>query len=159
MHLCTVYACALHFAMQKNDRQQVILNLIAAKPVGRQDELARLLTERGFSVTQASVSRDLEKLGVIKVNGRYVRPAVARFGSFGPVSCNEAGENLVVVKCASGLASAAAVRIDAAAIPEIVGTIAGDDTIFIAVKGAREQARAIKALRSILETSEGNGNN
>ena len=145
--------------MQIENRHHAILEVIAATSVGRQDELARLLTERGFSVTQASVSRDLEKLGVVKVNGRYMRPAVSRFGAFGPVSFAEAGENLVVVKCSSGLASAAAVRIDAAAIPEIIGTIAGDDTIFVAVKSAREQAKVIKSLRNILETNEDNGNN
>jgi transcriptional regulator of arginine metabolism len=149
----------MHTFMLKDDRQQVILDLIATRDIGRQDELARLLTEKGFSVTQASVSRDLEKLGVVKINGRYVRARVASFGAFGPLSFNEAGENLIVIKCASGLASAAAVRIDSAAIPEIVGTIAGDDTIFVAVKGVRDQARAIKALRNILETYEGNGNN
>ena len=81
--------------MQIENRHQAILEVIAANSVGRQDELARLLTERGFSVTQASVSRDLEKLGVVKINGRYMRPAVTRFGSFGPVSFAEAGENLV----------------------------------------------------------------
>ena len=145
--------------MVKDDRQQAILDLIATRDIGRQDELARLLTEKGFSVTQASVSRDLERLGVVKINGRYVRPTIAGFGAFGPISFSEAGENLIVIKCASGLASAAAVRIDSAAFPDIVGTIAGDDTIFVAVKGAREQARAKKALRNILETYEGNGNN
>jgi len=145
--------------MQNNERHQAILNLITAKPVGRQDELAAELHSLGFNVTQASVSRDLERLGIVKVNGRYVRPSVGNFGAFGPISYNEAGENMIVIKCGSGFASAAAVRIDAAAIPEVVGTIAGDDTIFVAVKGSREQTRAIKALRTILETSLGNGNN
>ena len=154
-HLCISF-CAF---MQNNDRHQAILDLIAAKPVARQDELADELHKLGFNVTQASVSRDLERLGVVKVNGRYVRPSVGSFGAFGPISFNQAGDNMIVIKCGSGFASAAAVRIDAAAIPDVVGTIAGDDTIFIAVKGPREQARAIKALRVILETGSGNGNN
>jgi transcriptional regulator of arginine metabolism len=145
--------------MQSNSRHEAILELIGSRPVVRQDELVRLLDERGFSVTQASISRDLEKLGVAKVNGRYVRHEAARFGAFGAVTFNEAGENLIVIKCGSGLASAAAVRVDAASIPEVVGTIAGDDTIFIAVNGKLEQARVIKALRRVLETNEGNGNN
>ena len=135
--------------MQIENRHHAILEVIAANRVGRQDELARLLTERGFSVTQASVSRDLEKLGVVKVNGRYMRPTVSRFGAFGPVSFAEAGENLVVIKCSSGLASAAAVRIDAAAIPEIIGTIAGDDTIFVAVRDLSSQKAAVKKLRAL----------
>jgi transcriptional regulator of arginine metabolism len=145
--------------MQNETRHQTILELISAKAISRQDELARFLHEQGFNVTQASVSRDLEKLGVIKINGRYVLPATGGLGTFGRVSINQAGENLIVIKCGSGFASAAAVRIDSAAIPEIVGTIAGDDTIFIAVSGAREQARAIKALRIVLETNVANGNN
>jgi len=145
--------------MQNADRHQTILDLIAARPVSRQGELAQMLTERGFSVTQASVSRDLERLGVTKVNGRYVRRPNARRGAYGMVSVLEAGENLIVVKCRSGLASAAAVQIDAAAIPEIVGTIAGDDTIFVAVSGAKEQARALKAIRASLGANGGNEQN
>jgi transcriptional regulator of arginine metabolism len=138
--------------MQNSNRHQVILELIAATPIARQDELVSLLSEKGFNVTQASVSRDLEKLGVVKVNGRYVRQTAGRSGAFGRISINEAGDNLIVIKCGSGLASAAAVRIDSAAIPEIVGTIAGDDTIFIAVRGAKEQARVIRSLIAKLDT-------
>lgn len=146
--------------MLKADRRQILLDLISEQSIGRQDELARLLADRGFSVTQASVSRDLEKLGVIKINGRYVRRDFApRAGTFGHLTFSEAGENLIVVRCSSGLASAAAVQIDAAAIPEIVGTIAGDDTIFVAVSRSDEKTRVLKALRSILESNEGNGNN
>jgi transcriptional regulator of arginine metabolism len=145
--------------MQNFDRQQAILELIATTAISRQDELAKKLSERGFTVTQASVSRDLEKLGIVKINGRYIPQPPARIGAFGRVTFTDAGENLIVIKCGSGLASAAAVRIDSAAIPEIVGTIAGDDTIFVAVKGADDQAQATRSLKHILETDEGNGNN
>lgn len=145
--------------MQNMTRQQVILDLIATTPIGRQDELAKLLSDRGFSVTQASVSRDLEKLGIAKVHGRYVRQPARRFGAFGTIIFTEAGENLIVIKCGSGLASAAAVRIDAAVIQDIIGTIAGDDTIFVAVNGPEQQAKVIRSLRNILETNEGNENN
>lgn len=151
--------CILFSFMQNTTRQQAILDLIASMPIGRQGELAKLLSERGFSVTQASVSRDLEKLGVAKVHGRYIRQPLARFGVFGSITFTSVGENLIVIKCGSGLASAAAVRIDGAGIPDIAGTIAGDDTIFVAVAGTREQARAIRDLRNILETNEGNENN
>jgi transcriptional regulator of arginine metabolism len=143
----------------QNTRHQAILDLISSVPVGRQDELAKLLSDRGFSVTQASVSRDLEKLGVAKVHGRYIRQPVARSGRFGQITFYAAGENLIVIKCGSGLASAAAVRIDAAGITEIVGTIAGDDTIFVAVRGIAEQSRAMRELKEILETDLGNENN
>jgi len=156
--VCTNYACRFLF-MQNMTRQQVILDLISNTPIGRQDELAKLLSDRGFNVTQASVSRDLEKLGIAKIHGRYMRQPTRRFGAFGTVSFTEAGENLIVIKCGSGLASAAAVRIDAAGITDMIGTIAGDDTIFVAVKGSEQQARVIRNLKNILETSEGNENN
>ena len=142
--------------MQMSERHRAILDLIASRPVSKQEELVVLLTERGFSVTQASVSRDLERLGVVKTSGRYIRQtADGQVGSYGQISFKEAGDNLIVVKCGSGLASAAAVRIDAVAVPEIVGTIAGDDTIFVAVKGSTEMARAVRAMSKILQTSEG----
>ena len=136
--------------MQKSDRQKEILNIISSGTVARQDELADLLRERGFEVTQASVSRDLDGLGVVKINGVYARPLVGTGRNlFGKVTIVAAGDALIVAKCASGLASAAAVRIDAASIPEIAGTIAGDDTIFVAVGDASQQKHVIKALRRL----------
>ncbi|MEP7213822.1 MAG: arginine repressor [Acidobacteriota bacterium] len=130
--------------MQKSDRQKAILNIISAQRVSRQDELADALHREGFVVTQASVSRDLDELGVVKLNGRYARqrPETALL-PFGLVSVVKSGDSLIVAKCASGLASAAAVRIDAADLPGIAGTIAGDDTIFVAInKGAPQDAIA-----------------
>ena len=137
--------------MRKSERHRLILDLIADSPVGRQDELAEMLRERGFSVTQASVSRDLDELGVIKAGGRYTRVElpVADVSPFGVSVVTPAGDNLIIVRCSSGLASAAAVRIDGSGIAEIAGTIAGDDTIFIAVKSDHEQKVAMKKLRMI----------
>lgn len=160
MHLCIAYAHSMYKSagnMQKTRRQELIRDLISGHSISRQDELARLLTEKGFSVTQASVSRDLDDLGVSKVNGRYsLRTTNGRRGEYGVVSLATAGDNLIIIKCGSGLASAAAVRIDAAGISEIVGTIAGDDTIFVAVKGVEERETALSSLRSILETNKRN---
>src|ERR1051326_1094303 len=125
--------------MQKEQRQTAILKLIAARQIGRQEELAELLEKKGFVVTQSSVSRDLLDLGIVKVHGAYALPKKPRNAlAFGLVSLETAGENLIVAKCEAGLASAVAVRIDGAAIDEIVGTIAGDDTIFIAVRDKDE---------------------
>jgi transcriptional regulator of arginine metabolism len=137
--------------MQKADRHKIILDVISDRPITRQDELAELLRDNGFSVTQASISRDLDELGVIKVDGRYARLElpVAEASPFGVSGIEEAGDNLIVVRCSSGLASAAAVRIDGSKIDEILGTIAGDDTIFIAVNGAHEQKVAMKRLRLV----------
>lgn len=139
--------------MRKTERQKLIVDVISSQRIASQEELSRLLSEYGYNVTQASVSRDLEELRIGKINGHYevgFQNGALR-SEFGHVTFAAAGENLIVVKCGSGLASAAAVRIDATAIPGIVGTIAGDDTIFIAVKGAQEQSQVIRDLKNILE--------
>lgn len=137
--------------MQKMERHKLILNVIESRHVSRQDELAQLLSEAGFRVTQASISRDLDELGVVKVDGRYaaIELPVDEASPFGVSAIIPAGENLIVVRCSAGLASAAAVRIDGSTISEVAGTIAGDDTIFIAVDGEHDQKAAIKKLKMI----------
>ena len=138
--------------MQKAERQKLILELISDQAIARQDELALRLRQRGFEVTQASVSRDLDELGVVKLNGRYARAAIDENGSnpLGITSVETAGDNLIVVRCAAGMASAFAVRIDAEGINPIVGTIAGDDTIFIAIRDKRDQKAVQKRIRLLL---------
>ena len=141
--------------MRKRERQEIILSVISARFVASQQELASILRKNGFTVTQASISRDLEELGVVKSEGSYRLPQKAVGAEvFGLQSLVTAGDCMIVVKCLSGLASAAAVRIDSAKIEEIVGTIAGDDTVFIAVKDQRSQR---SAMRRIWEIFEGNG--
>ena len=138
--------------MQKEQRQTSILKLIATKNISRQEELAELLEKKNFTVTQSSVSRDLEELGIIKSGGFYALPQKPKnAAAFGLLSLNTAGENMIAAKCESGLASAVAVRIDAANITEIVGTIAGDDTIFIAVKDRDDQKTVIKKIWETFE--------
>jgi transcriptional regulator of arginine metabolism len=138
--------------MLKEQRQQTILDLITAKNIETQEELTEFLSAKGFSVTQSSVSRDLVELGIVKVNGYYSLPQTQnQANNFGLLALETAGENLIVAKCEAGLASAVAVRIDRAKIEEIVGTIAGDDTIFIAVKDYKLQKKAIKQIWEIFE--------
>ncbi len=132
--------------MHKNERHNEILSIIRSERIERQEHLVELLQERGFDVTQASVSRDLVSLGIVKLNGHYTVPGSATISGIGTVDIALAGENLIVVKGESGLASAIAVRIDALGIREIIGTIAGDDTIFIAVENAACQKLAVKRL-------------
>ena len=132
--------------MNKRDRQQQILNLIKAKPIGTQEDLRALLERAGVPATQSSVSRDLEELGVVKHHGHYTLPRTNGAATRGLVSLDQAGESLVIARTMPGLASAVAVEIDAAAIPEIVGTIAGEDTIFIAVRDAKSQRSAVKEI-------------
>ena len=138
--------------MLKEQRQQTIRDLIKANNVGSQNELTELLSATGFSVNQSSVSRDLDELRVSKVNGFYALPEAPKGNhKFGLLSLNTAGEVLIVAKCESGLASAVAVKIDNAKLAEIIGTIAGDDTIFVAVKNAKAQKAAINKLRSVFD--------
>lgn len=138
--------------MLKEQRQTAILKFINAKQIGKQEDLTALLEKKGFQVTQSSVSRDLDELGIVKVGGFYALPQKPRNAvSFGLLGLETAGNSLIVAKCEAGLASAVAVRIDAAKLPEIVGTIAGDDTIFIAVKDAKTQKTAMKKIWGIFE--------
>ncbi len=132
--------------MEKERRQQKILGLIRARRVGTQQELAAQLESAGVEATQSSVSRDLEELGIVKQHGRYVLPAATDGAVDGLLTLDAAGDCLVVAKCEPGLASAVAVRIDRAMIPEIVGTLAGEDTVFIAVPERKAQRAAIKKL-------------
>lgn len=133
--------------MDKEKRQQKLLSLIRAKPVSTQGELASHLERAGFVATQSSISRDLEELGIVKQGGRYVVPrAESGAASRGLLSLDAAGDVLVVARCEPGLASAVAVEIDRAGIAEIIGTLAGEDTIFIAVGDGRAQRPVIKKI-------------
>jgi transcriptional regulator of arginine metabolism len=130
-------------------RGQTILELIAARPIATQEELATQLARRGFKATQSSVSRDVMRLGLAKLDGYYVAPEDAVKVS-GPITAiDTAGDNIIVVKTEVGLAQPAALTIDRASINEVVGTVAGDDTILIAVKNAVAQRLAIKRIVSL----------
>lgn len=147
MHLCDVYARR----MNKRERQQTILSLIQAKPIGTQEDLRVLLERAGIPATQSSVSRDLEELGIVKQHGRYTLPRANGTPARGLLSLDQAGDSLVIARTLPGLASAVAVDIDAAAMPEVVGTIAGEDTIFIAVRDAKAQRATIKQVWELFD--------
>ncbi len=138
--------------MQKEQRQTALLKLITANQIARQEELAEMLEKKGFNVTQSSVSRDLLELGIIKASGFYALPSKPTSKMvYGLVSLEIAGENLIVAKTESGFAAAVCVKIDNERIPEIVGTIAGEDTIFLAVRGQKEQKIVLKKVWEIFE--------
>jgi transcriptional regulator of arginine metabolism len=132
--------------MLKRERQKRILNLIRARPIATQEVLRSHLERAGVSATQSSVSRDLEELGVVKHHGRYALPHANGDSTRGLVSLDVAGEVLIVAKCLPGRASAVAVEVDDAAIPEVVGTLAGEDTIFIAVRDQKAQRITMKKI-------------
>lgn len=137
-------------------RRSMLAKIIREQAVGRQAELVAMLRKHGHIATQSSVSRDLRELGVAKLGDRYVLPET------GPAPKNDfatlkqfvnaqltAGTNLTVLKTTVGSAQSVAVAIDTARWPEVVGTISGDDTIFIATAGAREQRKLGDRLRAI----------
>ena len=122
-----------------------------------QDELVKVLRKQGFEATQSSVSRDLRELGVAKAGDRYILPAqdagvvnnpfaaVARF----VLEIKTAGTSLTVLKTTTGAAQSVAVNIDSSDWPEVVGTISGDDTIFIATDEPKDQKKLRERLRGI----------
>ena len=132
--------------MIKRERQKRILNLIRASRIGTQDELREHLERAGVAATQSSVSRDLDELGIVKHHGFYALPQANGDAARGLINLDTAGDVLVIAKCLPGRASAVAVEIDDAAISEIVGTLAGEDTIFIAVREQKAQRAAMKRI-------------
>jgi transcriptional regulator of arginine metabolism len=136
-------------------RRAAIVRILQESAVGRQSELVQLLRRQGFDATQSSVSRDLRELGVAKGGDRYLLPAeedALTPSHFETVrafvkSINKAGTTLLVVRTTAGAAHSVAIAVDKAHWPEIVGTIAGDDTIFIAVDGDRQQRKLLDRLR------------
>src|SRR5262245_24699659 len=130
----------------RENRYDKILEIISKNQVATQQDLAAQLARSGFAATQSSVSRDIVRLGLTKVDGYYVAPKDA-VNIGGPVAAiDTAGDNLIVVKTDVGLAQPAALTIDRANIGEIVGTVAGDDTILIAVKKAAAQTLAVNKI-------------
>ena len=132
--------------MIKRERQKRILNLIRAKRIGTQEELRAELERSGVPATQSSVSRDLDELGVVKHHGFYALPQANGDALRGLVSLDIAGDVLVIAKCLPGRASAVAVEIDDAGMPEIVGTLAGEDTIFVATHDQKSQRAVMKKI-------------
>ena len=138
--------------MIKRERQKRILNLIRAKRIGTQDELRAELERSGVPATQSSVSRDLDEMGVVKHHGFYALPQANGDAARGLVSLDVAGDVLVIAKCRPGRASAVAVEIDDAAIAEIVGTLAGEDTIFIATHDQKSQRAVMKKIWEMFDS-------
>lgn len=141
------------------ERREAIREIVARQAVRSQTELVRLLGRKGFTVTQSCVSRDLEELKVVKVDGRYVEltalaaaaPAGDELALAAPFvrAVRPAGPHLLVVLTPPGRAPAVALAIDHARWPEVVGTVAGDDTVMVATTGRREQARVVARLEQL----------
>lgn len=140
-----------------NERHDTILALIAEQDIPTQEKLRELLCAHGYSVTQATVSRDIRRLGLQKqrtASGgcRYVRstasPKAADQLLHDVALKIDCAMNTVVVRCQAGSAQAACTIIDRMQLTEIVGTIAGDDTIFILTRGEEQAQRLALLLES-----------
>jgi transcriptional regulator of arginine metabolism len=141
----------------RRKRHLKILELISIRPVRTQEELADALAAQGWDVTQSSVSRDIAALRLVKVDGAYRRPPPRatqidpderRVGE-GVLTMETAGDALVVLHTPPGEANHVAVALDRLAWPDVIGTIAGDDTIFLAVKDLAAQRRVLRGVRRL----------
>ncbi len=145
--------------MQSDARRDTLKRLLRETTVRRQADLVGLLRREGFDCTQSSISRDLRELGVAKFGDHYViaseSPAVAPAPDAFTALAGwvrevlTAGPSLTVIKTNPGSAQSVAVAIDNANWPEVVGTISGDDTLFVATAGAAEQQALVSRLRSL----------
>ena len=157
----------------KNDRIETLKMLISSMELGSQEEVLQALQREGFTLTQATLSRDLKQLKVAKaasMNGKYVyvlpnetmykrvhktQTAREMLESPGYLSINFSG-NLGVIKTRPGYASLIAYNIDNADIPQIIGTIAGDDTIMIVIKEGASRDELIDGLSMVIPTIKNN---
>lgn len=136
----------------KERRLEVILELIEKFDVDRQETLQNMLNQRGFNVTQATVSRDIKTLRLVKIhdndgNGRYVKPSIniADKSIFSEAIIGaDYAMNTVVLKCRTGMAQAACASLDSMKNSDIVGTLAGDDTIFILMRSEKDAAKIVE---------------
>lgn len=150
--------------MSKTSRQNKIIEIISSKEIDTQEELASLLVQSGFDVTQATVSRDIKELGLLKTKGikkkyKYVvsnfKDENDREDKFLNLFRNcvvdiTAAQNLVVVKTLGGNGNSAGVLVDKLRIKEIVGSVAGDDTLLIVARSDEDAERVVEHLNKLL---------
>jgi transcriptional regulator of arginine metabolism len=130
------------------DLDPLILQLLEATPIADQSDLLARLEAQGHELTQSTLSRRLKRLGVLKVQGRYRRVEQGA-QTLPEVTITEAPPNLLVLRTAPGFAQALGLSLDAEPLPGQMGTIAGDDTVFVAVLPERladVKAQLVRAL-------------
>jgi transcriptional regulator of arginine metabolism len=151
--------------MSKLSRHQAILELVDSGPVPSQEELQRLLHKRGFDAGQATLSRDIRELGLVKTADGYSLPASGNGNGNGHsdaalpsvsrlvrefVTSVRAAQNLLVTKTSVGSAQPVAAALDGENWPEAIGTIAGDDTILIVCTDSRSAGRLAGRIQGML---------
>lgn len=147
----------------KSKRQERILQLIAEKQITTQDELLSGLMQSGFKVTQATVSRDIKELQLLKTlsaDGKYRYTVSANTGNADmkdkyqlimsqSIKGVDYAQNVAVLKCYNGMANAACAAIDEIYESEVVGTLAGDDTIFILLRNEEHAQRFVEDIKRL----------
>jgi transcriptional regulator of arginine metabolism len=148
--------------MTKKERLSIILDLINSEELSTQEELTLRLKELGYDISQSTISRDINELNLVKGEGstkkyKYVQAKVDSVNASSQivgllkqitVSINSAN-NLVVIKTLSGNASAAGMAVDNMHFPQVIGTVAGDDTLLIIAKSNSDAEVVVKALRNL----------
>jgi transcriptional regulator of arginine metabolism len=144
----------------RRKRHLKILELIATRALHTQEELAEALAAEGWDVTQSSVSRDIAALGLVKVAGAYRKPEPVAAASEDPderriaegvLGIDPAGDAMLVLHTPPGEANRVGAALDRLAWPEISGTLAGDDTIFVAVRDRSAQQKVLRELRRLTQ--------
>jgi transcriptional regulator of arginine metabolism len=150
--------------VNKFERQGAILRLVAERQLSTQGDVVQALRDEGLDAVQATVSRDITQLGLVKVRGEsgrlvYAHPGAADLDKLAELTAAlrrwvtglEATGNLVVLRTPAGCANAVARAIDDVALPEVAGCIAGDDTIFLAAREGVASTELAEQLRHHLE--------
>lgn len=149
--------------MKRNDRQDAIIQAIKSREISTQEELTEALKEKGFITTQATVSRDIKELGLVKIAGeskkfKYaIEPPRISVGNKmanifkESVVSIDSSLNLIVIKTVEGSANGAANFLDKANIPKTLGTISGDDTILLVAKAIEDVPMIMARLKGYLE--------
>ncbi len=149
--------------MTKKERQNILLELIGKYEIDTQEELTEKLNERNIAVTQATVSRDINELNLVKVAGKVKKYKYARveiesdalsekdINLFREITASvTCANNLIVVKTLVGNANAAGMIVDKINIQQVLGSIAGDDTLLIVTKSNRDAEIMLKRLKEMM---------
>jgi transcriptional regulator of arginine metabolism len=146
--------------MNKSSRHIAIRQIITQRAIASQDELCDALRESGFDITQATLSRDLKELGIARINAPE-GPRYVAHGEGGEesrlkallgyeVTSIDANESLILIKTLAGRAQGVAEILDHMKIPGILGTLAGDNTIFVAPRSTKQIAEVVRSIQEMI---------
>ncbi len=147
--------------MTKKERLQIILDIIKEYEVATQEELTEILNKKGLDVSQATISRDIKELNLIKAEGKTIKSKYVKIDTVESISPKiielfkhvtvsiVSVNNLIVIKTLSGNAGTAGMAIDGMHFPQVVGSIAGDDTLLVIAKNEADAQIIVKSLRML----------